>query len=73
MEALLGDEFRGIVTSDRYCAYNSLPVERRHLCWAHLKRNWHAFHERDSPVGVWGGAAITQIDQLFMLWHCFRE
>ena len=73
LQALLGDDYDGLVGSDRYCAYNSLPVERRQLCWAHLKRNWQAFRERDGPVGVWGEAASKQIDQLFAVWYRFRE
>ncbi len=72
LQAVLGDAYTGVVGSDRYCAYNSLPVERRQLCWAHLKRNWQAFRERDGPVGVWGEAALKHIDQLFAVWHRFR-
>ena len=46
LQALLGATFGGIVGSDRYCAYNSLPVARRQLCWAHTirtqsGRGWH--------------------------------
>jgi transposase len=73
LQAVLGDDFEGIVGSDRYCAYNSLPVERRQLCWAHLKRNWQAFRERDGPVGVWGAEALPLIDQLFTVWYRFRD
>jgi hypothetical protein len=72
LQRLLGDDFAGIVGSDRYCAYSSLPVERRQLCWAHLKRNWQAFRERDGPVGEWGEEASQLIDQLFAGWYRFR-
>ena len=34
---LLG-AFAGIVVSDRFSAYNHLPLEQRQLCWAHLSR-----------------------------------
>jgi transposase len=73
LNVLLGEMFGGIVGSDRYSAYNHLPVERRQVCWAHLKRNWQAFRERDGPVGEWGEAASAQIDQLFVEWYRFRE
>lgn len=33
-----GDEFSGIVISDRYSSYNRLNTSQRQLCWAHLKR-----------------------------------
>lgn len=72
LQALLGEHYTGLVGSDRYCAYNSLPVARRQLCWAHLKRNWQAFRERDGPVGTWGEEASQLIDQLFAVWYRFR-
>lgn len=40
LKTLLGDGFRGVVPSDRFKAYLALPVKRRQVCWAHLKRNW---------------------------------
>jgi transposase len=72
LQALLGTTFTGIVGSDRYCAYNSLPVAQRQICWAHLKRNWQAFRERDGPVGAWGEEAMVLIERLFSVWHRFR-
>lgn len=72
LKALLGESFTGIVTSDRFKAYLVLVVERRQACWAHLKRNWQAFSERDGPVGEWGQQAMLQIDKLFELWHQFK-
>jgi transposase len=72
LKTLLGEAFQGIVTSDRFKAYLALPVERRQVCWAHLKRNWLAFSERDGAVGEWGRQAMTLIEKLFHLWHQFR-
>ncbi len=37
-QALLGQNFSGILNSDRYSAYNWLDVSQRQLCWAHLSR-----------------------------------
>jgi len=34
---LQGNAFGGIVVSDRFSAYNHLPVMQRQLCWAHLR------------------------------------
>ncbi|MCZ7570802.1 MAG: transposase [Ardenticatenaceae bacterium] len=39
LHALLGAGFQGLVGSDRYSAYRTLPVGQRQLCWAHLKRD----------------------------------
>jgi transposase len=43
------------------------------VCWAHLKRDWQFFRERDGPVGEWGEAAMGQIEALFATWHRFRR
>jgi transposase len=72
LERLLGTAFGGIVGSDRYRAYARFPVEQRQVCWAHLKRDWQCFRERDGPVGVWGEAGMVQITKLFASWHRFR-
>lgn len=73
LERLLGAQFAGIVGSDRYCAYACIPLERRQICWAHLKRDWTFFSERDGPVGEWGRAGLEQSGRLFEVWHRFRE
>lgn len=38
-ELLLGRDFPGVLTSDRWRAYDSHPLERQQVCWAHLKWN----------------------------------
>src|SRR5207247_681878 len=44
-KALLGEDFEGVVCSDRWWAYNYLDPERRQLCWAHLLRDFTAHSE----------------------------
>src|SRR5215471_15786042 len=36
---LLGEQFAGILVTDRYSAYNWYPVRWRQVCWAHLLRD----------------------------------
>ena len=73
LQMLLGESFLGIVTSDRFKAYLALPVERRQICWAHLKRNWVAFSELPDPMATWGQKALAQIVDLFEIWHRFKN
>ena len=40
---LLGPAFAGIVTSDRWWAYDLLDPEHRQACWSHLQRDFR-FH-----------------------------
>ena len=72
-KALLGEKFAGIVGSDRWSAYNWLSTTRRQLCWAHLKRDFQAFVERDDESALLGRALLAQEKQLFALWHRVRD
>ncbi|REJ54582.1 MAG: hypothetical protein DWQ51_06490 [Microcystis wesenbergii TW10] len=42
----MGENFSGILNSDRYNAYNWVDVAQRQLCWAHLKREFTKISER---------------------------
>ncbi len=72
LTAMVGPDFGGIITSDRLRVYASQPQERWQICWAHLRREFVAFHERDGPVGDWAAPALIQIDLMFLLWHGVR-
>jgi hypothetical protein len=48
---LLGENFSGILNSDRYAAYNWVGLEQRQLCWAHLKREFIKISERQASFG----------------------
>ena len=44
--ALMGEDYGGILGTDRWTGYLGHPVRRRQLCWAHLKRNFKALTEQ---------------------------
>ena len=73
LTTLLGETFAGVVTSDRYRAYLSIPVERRQICWAHLQRNLIAFAERGGPIGDWGKETVALVAKVFAAWHRFKH
>lgn len=62
---LLTEGFSGIVHSDRWSAYNWLPVAQRQLCWAHLKRDFQAFAERTGPSATIGEQLLSQLKLIF--------
>jgi transposase len=73
LEPLLGADFGGIVGSDRYRAYDTLPVERRQVCWAHLKRDLAGYSLYGGAVGAWGRAALAVEHAVFATWHRFHR
>jgi transposase len=73
LATVLGEAFDGVVSSDRYKAYLSIPIERRQICWAHLKRNLVAFAERSGEVGDWGKEAVDLVEQVFAAWDRYQD
>lgn len=73
LRQLLGETFQGIVTSDRWSAYNWLDPQRRQLCWAHLKRDFQKLVERGGESTPLGLALLAQLEQLFRLWARVRD
>ena len=45
---LLADS-TAIVTSDRWWAYNHLPIRRRQICWSHLQRDFKPTPKASAP------------------------
>jgi transposase len=70
---LLGHAFAGIVVSDRFSAYNHLPLEQRQLCWAHLIRDLTAMAERHGASGEIGAQLLALQQQLFAHWHHWKD
>jgi transposase len=70
---LLGSAFGGIVVSDRFSAYNHLPVMQRQLCWAHLIRDLTAIAERPGASTEFGAQLLGLQQQLFGHWHRYKD
>ena len=70
---LLGENFAGILNSDRYASYNWVDIGRRQLCWAHLKREFTKISERTGVSKELGIALVKQQEKLFELWHRVRD
>ena len=70
---LLGEQFSGILVTDRYSAYNWYPVRWRQLCWAHLLRDFEAMRSRGGRSEEIGDALLAQAHQMFGWWHRVRE
>jgi len=70
---LLGPSFDGVAVSDRFTGYNWLPVERRQLCWAHLRRDFKEMVDRDDKGSWVGEALLGRIRPMFRWWRQMRD
>lgn len=73
VKELLGEDFAGIVGSDRWSAYNWLDAEQRQLCWAHLLRDFQAFVDRGGQSAEIGTEFLAQAELMFQWWHRVRD
>jgi len=70
---LLGTDFEGIVTSDRWWAYGLLTPEQRQACWSHLQRDFRFHSEGLAEQQSFGKAGLALTSRLFETWHGYLE
>jgi transposase len=70
---ILSEDFPGVVGTDRYGAYSWVDPRQRQLCWAHLKREFVAWSEREGAVAQLGQALLAHERQVFALWYRVRD
>lgn len=68
---LIGEGFAGIVSSDRWWAYDCLDPARRQVCWAHLLRDFRRHSEGLAEQGRFGEAGLEVCRELFGAWDAF--
>jgi IS1 family transposase len=72
-QEIIRESAKGVVTTDRYGAYNWLAPRRRQLCWAHLMRDFQAMVERGADSARIGQELLEQIKEMFRLWYEVRD
>ena len=73
VDEVLGVDNRAVVGSDRYSAYGHLPLRRRQVCWAHLRRAFEEFVARGGEAERVGHHLLDRSEQLFTWWHQVRD
>ncbi len=76
LRSVLGDSFRGVITSDDHSAYNAYHKEGiRQLCWAHIIRKFIALKEsRSSPDAfLFSRNMLKEVGHIFACWHAFKD
>lgn len=70
---LIGPDYQGVVTSDRWWAYNILDAEQRQACWSHLLRDFIAHSEGLTHQKAFGDAGLELTGRLFEVWHAYTR
>jgi transposase len=73
LQELLGPDFQGIVTSDRWWAYDLLDPEQRQACWSHLQRDFRFHSEGLAAQKEFGEAGLVLTSRLFKAWHAYQQ
>ncbi|MBW8060683.1 MAG: IS66 family transposase [Solirubrobacterales bacterium] len=71
--ALLGEDFEGIVGSDRWWAYRGFDPAKRQVCWSHLIRDLTAHAEGLAAQKRFGEVGLDIARRLFVAWDDFGE
>jgi transposase len=65
--------FKGILGSDRWWAYDYIDPESRQACWEHLKRDFFKHSQGLAEQKEFGTAGLALTKRLFKAWHSFQE
>ncbi len=71
--ALPGEAFAGILCTDRRVVYERVPVRRRQLCWAHLRRDFQAMVDRGGAGAAVGAELLGLTRMPFVRWYQVRD
>jgi transposase len=70
---LLGENFEGVVGSDRWWAYRGFDPAKRQVCWSHLIRDFTAHAEGLAAQKQFGEQGLDIARRLFKAWDEFRD
>jgi transposase len=73
LAVLLGTSIGGIVISDRWCVYRHLPIYRRQLCWAHLRRDFQGLIDLGGAAKPYGTELDLFAEDVFTWWYRVRD
>ena len=68
LTGVIGENFKGKATTDRYSAYNIIIPENRQVCWAHLLRDFRKFaNSAHAEVANIGESLLKNTEKMFKL------
>jgi transposase len=69
---LLGEDFTGILISDRWGGYNWVDSEKRQFCWAHLLRDFQGWEDSEGRGASYGTRLHELGQETIHLWNTLR-
>jgi transposase len=72
-KALLGEDFGGLVVSDRYAGYHFLDVLQQQLCWAHVIRQLTELSQRAGAPGRLGRKLVKAAREVIAAHRAYLE
>ena len=73
LKRLVGATPKKVITSDRAKAYDTLPLSKRQLCWAHLRRDFQAMIDRNNKGSPIGEQLLFLADAMLAGWAQVRS
>jgi transposase len=73
LRALVGTDYRRVLTSDRHSIYGHLADERHQWCWSHLRRDFQAMVDRNNVGSAIGKELLAMSGQMLGWWKRVRD
>ena len=73
LRALVGTEYRRVLTSDRHSVYSHLAEDRHQWCWSHLRRDFQAMVDRNNAGSAIGKELLEMSGQMLGWWKRVRD
>jgi transposase len=68
LRALVGTDYRRVLTSDRHSIYSHLAEDRHQWCWSNLRRNFQAMVDRYNAGSAIGKELLAMSGQMLGWW-----
>jgi transposase len=73
LRALVGTDYRRVLTSDRHSIYSHLAEGRHPWCWSHLRRDFQAMVDRNDAGSAIGKELLAMSGQMLGWWKRVRD
>jgi transposase len=72
-KSLLGEDFTGLLVTDRWSGYQWYDAGLRQVCWAHLTRDFQGFIDRGGKGARLGKKLMSERNRMFKWWQRVRD